>query len=137
MLVESHLDSLLSHFGFRDRSFLSGVEREDVFIGSQISVLTSSMFNTVNLFTNGDQGVLFASCTRQNSFLEQSKFPLPLLYPSGLSSLQSVLSFVLQLTFKRLSSRSSPSRNSWPLYTDSILVEVKSMFSGLCLHLWV
>ena len=137
MLVKSYLGSLLSYFGFQDRSFLSRVERGGISIGLQISVLTSSMFNTVNLFTNGDQGTLFTSCTRQNSSLEQSKFPFPLLYPSGPSSLQLVLPFVLQLTFRRLSGRGSPSQDSWPLCTDSILVEVKSVFSGLRLHLWV
>ena len=92
-------------------------------IGSQVSVLISSIFNTGNLFTNGDQGPLFASHTKQN--------PLPLLHPSEPSSLQSVPPFVLQLTFRRPSSRGSPSQDSWPLCTDSILTEVKSTFSRL------
>ena len=35
-------------------------------MGSQISVLTSSMFNTANLFTDSDWGALFAGCTKQN-----------------------------------------------------------------------
>ena len=63
VLVESCLDSLFSHFGLQGRAFLSRAEGRDVSIGSQISVLTTSMFNTANLFTNSDQGTLFASRT--------------------------------------------------------------------------
>jgi len=33
-------------------------------IGSQISVLTSSMSNTENLLTSGDWGILFAGHTK-------------------------------------------------------------------------
>ena len=54
VLAESHLGSLFSHFGFRDRAFLSGVKVTDTSIGSLVSVLVSSTFNTVNLFTNSD-----------------------------------------------------------------------------------
>ena len=77
-------------------------------IGSQISVLTSSMFNTANLFTKGDRGVLFTGCTRQNPSLEWSTLPLPLLYPLEPSSLQLVPLSVPQLTFRHLSGGGSP-----------------------------
>ena len=80
VLVESCLGSLLSHFGFQGRDFLSRVEEEGMSIGSQTSVLTSSTFNTVNLFTNSDWGALFAGCTKQNLPLGQSKLSPPLPY---------------------------------------------------------
>ena len=41
-----------------------------VSIGSLVSVLVSSIFNTVNLFTNSDQGTLFAGRAKQNPFSE-------------------------------------------------------------------
>jgi len=107
VLAESCLGSLFSHFGFHGRTFLSGVEGWDVSIGSQISVLTSSMFNTVNLFTKSNQGILFTECTKQNPPPEQSILPFPLLHPSELSGLQSVPPFALQLTFRHSSSRDS------------------------------
>ena len=106
-------------------------------IGSQISVLTSSTFNTANLFTNSDRGTLFTSYTKQNPPLGQSKLPLPLLHPSELSSLQSIPPSVLQLTFGCPSGGGSPSQDGWPFHTDSMLVEVKSVFSKLCLCPWV
>ena len=88
-LVESCLDNLLSHFGLWDWAILSGAEeeKEGAFIGSRIFVLTSSMSNTVNLLTSGDQGTLFASHAKQNPPPELSKLSLPLLYPSELLSL--------------------------------------------------
>ena len=96
-LVESCLDNLLSHFGLWDWAILSGAEeeKEGAFIGSRIFVLTSSMSNTVNLLTSGDQGTLFASHAKQNPPPELSKLSLPLLYPSGLLSLQSIPPFAL------------------------------------------
>ena len=92
MLVESCLGNLLSHFGLRGWTILSRAEgeREGTSIGSQISVLTSSTSNTVNLLTSGDQSTLFASHARQNPPLELSKLPLSLLHPSGPLSLQSI-----------------------------------------------
>jgi len=82
VLAESHLGSLFSHFGLRGRAFLSGVEGRGAFIGSQISVLTSSTFNTANLFTNSDQSALFAGHTKQNPPLGWNQLSLSLLYPS-------------------------------------------------------
>ena len=89
VLAESCLGNLLSHFGLWDWAILSGVEeeKESVFIGSRISVLTSSISNIVNLLTSGDQGTLFASHTKQNPPPGLSKLSLPLLYPSGPLSL--------------------------------------------------
>ena len=57
VLAESCLGNLLSHFGLQGWTILSGAEgeRESTSIGSQISVLTSSMSNTANLLTSGDQ----------------------------------------------------------------------------------
>ena len=137
VLVESHLGNLFFYFGFRGRAFLSGAEREGVSISSLVSVLTFSTFNTANLFTSSDQGILFTGCTKQNSLPGQSKLPPPLLYPLELLSLQSIPFSVPQLTFRRLSSRDSPSQDDWPLHTDSTLTEVKSAFSGLHLCPWV
>ena len=61
--MESCLGNLLSHFGLRGWAILSRAEekRKGVSIGSQISVLTSSMSNTANLLTSGDWGALFTS----------------------------------------------------------------------------
>ena len=78
-------------------------------IGSLTFVLASSMFNIANLFTNGDWGTLFTSCTKQNPFLEQSTLSFLPLHPSEPSNLQLVSLFVLQLTFERPSSGGSPS----------------------------
>jgi len=87
VLAESCLGSLFSYFGLRGRAFLSRAERRSASIDSQISVLTSSMFNTANLFTNSDQGALFAGRTKQNLLLGWSQLPLSLLHLSKLSSL--------------------------------------------------
>ena len=92
VLAESRLGSFFFHFGLQGRAFLSRVERRSVSIGSRISVLTSSTFNTVNLFTNSDRGALFAGCTKQNSPPGQSLLPLPLLHSSKLLNLRSILS---------------------------------------------
>ena len=54
ILAENRLSSLFFHFGLRDRAFLSRVEGRGASIGSWISVLTSSMFNIANLFTNSN-----------------------------------------------------------------------------------
>ena len=137
VLVESHLDNLFSYFGFRGRAFLSGAESVCVSIGSLVSVLTFSTFNTANLFTSSDQGTLFTGCTKQNPFPGQSKLPPPLLYPSEPLSLQSIPLSVPQLTFRCPSSKSSPSQDDWFLHTDSTLTEVKSMFFRLHLCPWV
>ena len=115
--------------------FLSRAERRGVSIGSQISVLTSSTFNTVNLFTNSDWGALFISYTKQNPPPGWSPLPLPLLHPSKPLNLRSILSVAPQLASGRPSSRGSPLRGGWPLRTDSTLVEVGSASSGLRLHL--
>jgi len=40
------------------------------------------MFNTANLFTNGNRGTLFAGYAKQNPSLGQNQLPLPLLHPS-------------------------------------------------------
>jgi len=83
----------------------------DATIGSQISVLTSSMFNTANLFTDSDRGALFASCTKQNPSWGRSILPLLLLRPSEPSSLQLIPPFVLRLTFGHPSDGGSPSQD--------------------------
>ena len=62
-------------------------QRGGAFIGSRISVLTSSTSNTVNLLTSSDRGVLFASCAKQNPPLGRSQLPLLLLHPSRPSNL--------------------------------------------------
>ena len=85
VLAESRLGNLFSHFSFQGRAFLS--RGRGASIGSQISVLTSSIFNTAKLFTNSNQGALFTSYTKQNPPLGQSKLSLPLLHPSEPSSL--------------------------------------------------
>ena len=56
VLMESRLGNLFSYFGFWGCAVLSGVEgeRRGVSIGSWISVLTSSMFNTANLLTSSN-----------------------------------------------------------------------------------
>ena len=110
-LVESCLGNLLSHFGLWGWAILSGAEKETegTSIGSQISVLTSSTSNTVNLLTSSNWGALFASYARQNPPLGLSKLPFPLLYPSGPLSLQSIPPSVLQLIFGRPDGRGSPS----------------------------
>ena len=58
-----------------------------MFIGSWISILTSSTFNTANLFTNSDRGALFIGHTKQNPSLGWSQLPLPLLHSSKLLNL--------------------------------------------------
>ena len=85
VLMESRLGNLFSHFGFWGCAVLSRVEgeREGVFIGSQISVLTSSTSNTANLSTSSDWGALFAGHAKQNPFPGLNKPLLPLLHPSG------------------------------------------------------
>ena len=130
VLAKSCLGNLLSHFGLWGWATLSGVEeeREGMSIGSQISVLISSMSNTANLLTSGDQGALFAGYAKQNSPPGLSKLFLPLLHPSGPLSLQSIPLSAPQLTFRHPSSGSSPSQDGWPLHTNSIHVEVKSVF---------
>ena len=137
VLVESRLGNLFSHFGFQGRAFLSGAEEEGVSIGSWVSVLTSSMFNTVNLFTSSNQDTLFAGHTKQNPFLGWSKLSSPLLHPLGPLILQSIPLSVLWLTFGHPSGRGSPSQDNWPLHTNSTLMKVKSIFFGLCLCPWV
>ena len=97
-LAESCLGSLFFHLGLQGRAFLFRVEGRSASIGSQISVLTSSMFNTANLFTNSDRGALFAGHAKQNSPPGQNQLPLPPLYSSEPSSLQLIPPFALQLT---------------------------------------
>ena len=139
MLTESRLSSLFSHFGFRDCTVLSGAEGErgGVSIGSQISVLTSSTSNTVNLLTSSNQGTLFAGRAKQNPPPGLNKPPLPLLHPSGPLNLQSIHPFALWLTSGCPNSEGSPLPDGWPLCTDSNLMAVKSTFSRLCLCPWV
>ena len=78
VLAESHLDSLFFHFGFWGRAFLSRVEIMDVSIGSLVSVLVSSAFNTVNLFTDSNQGILFTghAVIPQMNFLQKITFDM-------------------------------------------------------------
>ena len=139
VLTESCLGNLFSHFGFWGYAILSRVEgeRRGVSIGSQISVLTSSTSNTVNLLTSSDWGALFAGRAKQNPSLGLNKPLLSLLHSSGPLNLQSILSFAQQLTSGRSNSGGSPSQDGWPLHTDSNLAEVKSAFSRLCLCPWV
>ena len=133
------MGNLFSHFGFQGCVVLSRSEgeRKSVSIGSQTSVLTSSMSNTANLLTSSDRGVLFASCAKQNPSLGLNKPLLPLLYSLEPLDLQSIPPFAPRLTSGRPNGRSSPSQDGWSLCTDSNLAEVKSMFSGLCLCSWV
>ena len=137
--MESRLSSLFSHFGFWGCTVLSGAEgeREGVSIGSWISVLTSSMSNTANLLTSSNRGALFAGCTKQNLPLGLNKPPLPLLHPSGPLNLQSIPPIALRLTSGHPNGGGSPSQDGWPLHTNSNLVEVRSIFSGLRLRPWV
>ena len=139
VLTESRLGNLFSHFGFQGCAVLSGAEGErgGVSIGSQISVLTSSMSNTANLLTSSDQGTLFTGCAKQNPPPGLNKPPLLLLDLSGPLNLQSIPPSALQLTSGRPNSGGSPSQDGWPLCTDSNLAEVRSTFSGLHLCLWV
>ena len=83
VLTESCLGNLFSHFGFWGCVVLSGSEggRRNASIGSQISVLTSSTSNIVNLLTSSDQGALFAGCAKQNPPPGLNKPLLPLLHP--------------------------------------------------------
>ena len=136
VLTESRLGNLFSYFGFQGCVVLSGSEgeRRGVSIGSRTSVLTSSTSNTVNLLTSSDQSVLFAGCAKQNPPPGLNKPPLPLLHSLEPSNLQSIPPFAPWLTSGRPNGGGSPSQDSWPLRTDSNLVEVKSMFSGLCLR---
>jgi len=92
--------------GFPDQSGGGGAS-----IGLQLSVLTSSTFNTANLFTNSDQDALFAGCTKQNPLRGQSILPLPLLHLLEPSSLQLIPPFALQLTFGHPNDRGSPSQD--------------------------
>ena len=68
MLTESRLGSLFSHFGFQGCAVLSRAvgERGGAFIGSRISVLTSSTSNTADLLTSSNWGALFVSHAKQN-----------------------------------------------------------------------
>ena len=139
MLIESRLGSLFSHFGFQGCAVLFGAkgEREGTFIGSWISVLTSSTSNTVDLLTSSDWGVLFTSCAKQNPPLGLNKPPLPLLHPSGPLNLQSIPPSALWLTSRCPNGGGSPSQDGWPLRTNSNLAEARSAFSELCLRPWV
>ena len=112
-------------------------EREGASIGSWISVLTSAMSNTVNLLTSGDRGILFTSHAKQNPFPGLSKLSLPLLYPLGPLSFQSIPLSALQLTSGCPSGGGSPSQDGWPFCIDSTHAEVKSAFSRLCLCPWI
>ena len=106
-------------------------------IGSQISVLTSSTSNTANLLTSSDWGALFASHAKQNHPPGLNKPLLPLLHPLEPLNLQSIPPFAPRLTSGHPNGGGSPSQDGWPLYTDSNLAEVKSMFSELRLCPWV
>jgi len=96
--------------------------------------LTSSMFNIANLFTNSDQGALFAGRTKQNPSPGRSQLPLLPLHLSRPSNLRSILPIALWLASGRPSSGGSPLRGGWSLYTDSTFAEVESMPSRLCLR---
>ena len=133
MLMESHLGSLFSHFGFRGCAVLSGAEgeREGASIGSRISVLTSFTSNIVNLLTSSNWGALFAGRAKQNPPPGLNKPPLPLLHPLGPLNLQSIPSFAPRLTSGCPNSGGSPSQDGWPLCTDSNLAEVRSVVTPL------
>ena len=62
---------------------------------------------------------------------------LPLLHSLEPSNLQSIPPFVPRLTSGRPNGGDNPSQDGWPLRTNSILAEAKSVFSGLRLHSWV
>ena len=53
VLAESRLGSFFSYFGLQGKAFLSRAEGRGTSIGSWISVLTSSMFNTANVRATG------------------------------------------------------------------------------------
>ena len=106
-------------------------------IGSRIFVLTSSMSNTANLLTSSDRGTLFAGCTKQNPPPGLNKPPFPLLHPSGPLNLQSIPPFAPWLTSRRPNGGGSPSQDSWPLCTNSNLMEIRSVYSRLRLCPWV
>ena len=139
VLTESRLGNLFSHFGLQGCTVLSGAEGErgGVSIGSQISVLTFSTSNTVNLLTSSNRGALFAGHAKKNPSLGLNKPLLPLLHPLEPLNLQSIPPFAPRLTSGHPNGGGSPSQNGWPLRTNSNLTEVKSVFSGLRLHLWV
>ena len=107
VLAESRLGSLFSHLGLRDRAVLTRAEGGGASIGSQVSVLTSSTSNTVNLLTS-DWGALFAGRAKQNPSLGRSQLPLLLLHLSRPSNLQSILPVALWLTSGRLDGGDSP-----------------------------
>jgi len=81
---------------------------DSVSIGSQISVLISSMSNTANLLTSSDRGALFTGRAKQNPPLGRSQLPLLLLHLSRPTNLQSILPVALWLTFGRLDGEDSP-----------------------------
>jgi len=139
VLTESRLGNLFSYFGCRGCVVLSGVEeeREGASIGSLISVLTSSMSNTMNLLTSSNQSTLFASRAKQNPPLGLSKSLLSLLYPSEPLNLQSVPPSAPRLTFGHPNNGGSPLQDGWPLRSNSNLAEVKSAFSRLRQCPWV
>ena len=91
-------------------------------IGSQVSVLTSSMSNTANLLTS-DQGALFVGCAKQNPPPGRSQLPLLLLHPSRPSNLQLILPVALQLTSGRLDGGDSPSRDGWAERIGAVVVD--------------
>ena len=132
VLAESRLGSLFSHLGLQDRAVLTGAEGGGAFIGSQVSVLTSSMSNTVNLLTSSDRGALFVSRAKQNPPLGRSQLPLLLLHPSRPSNLQSILPVAPRLTSGRLDGGDSPLRDGWALRIDNILTEVWGASSRWC-----
>ena len=99
VLAESCLGNLLSHFGLWGWAILSRAEeeKEGTSIGSQISVLTSSTSNTVNLLTSGDWGALFIGYAKQNPPLGLSKLPLLLSFRAIKSSINSSLCSAVNL----------------------------------------
>jgi len=134
--VESRLGSLFSHLGLRGRAVLTGAEGGGASIGSQVSVLTSSTSNTVNLLTS-DRDALFTGCAKQNPPLGRSQLPLLLLHLSRPSNLRLILPVALQLTSRCLDSRDSPSQDDWALCIDNIPTEVWGTPSGQCPRPWV
>jgi len=126
------LGSLFSHLGLRGRAVLTGAkgERGGASIGSQTSVLTSSMSNTANLLASSDQSALFAGRVKQNSPPGRSQLPLLLLHLLRLSNLRSILPIAPQLISGHLDGGDSPLRDDWALRIDNILAEMQGVSSG-------
>ena len=102
-------------------------EERDMTIDSHTLVLDSSISSIQNLFTKGNQGILFTSYIMQNPPLQESSllWKLCLSKPRDLLSVPSV---VLPSTALYLSSRDSPLPDSLHLCTCSSLLGVQCWY---------